>query len=627
MPKFLGCLISLALYPLCCGAADVGTGSGLGPHQPPERQRIAQLIQQLGEPTYAARQEAQRELNQLGLAAFDQIYAATNHPDLEVAAASQYLLEGLTVHWVRRGDPPQVRRILDPYGQYTEIERRQSAAELAKLSDWQGIPALVRIARFDPSPRVSREAAVRAMQVHNRESHNRRVHQEHYRAIADALNALAAEYGQATRPAGVWLQLFAQQASDPAGALTGWENALRREREAVENQARGATENLLWSLHWNWLRVQLAAEQYDGLKETVDTLIQLKPDAREATLTAALEWMIDVGANSGVDGVLESRSDELLTKRGLYLAAIIRDKQGRSDQSTELAEQAFQTPPQPGDDRIRKNVKLLDGRYLIGLWLQQQGYAEWARREYREAMQQTPVISVNSTFARNRLADSLQDHAEYAAAADTLSELLDAIGEDKKSAARYRNLNNQLPDYWGTLPAAGTLRARRSYYRALAARDSEQFDKEIEHLREAIKYDPSDADIVIAMYRAEGADDSFRQETRGHISRLAKEMKEQIEASPEHPSPYNQWAWLIANTEGDFAQAVQYSQRSLELADSPNEPTYLDTLGRCYFALGDLEQAIETQRRAVAGQPYLMVMQRQLEMFEKAQAAQAEPKE
>ena len=60
---------------------------------------------------------------------------------------------------------------------------------------------------------------------------------------------------------------------------------------------------------------------------------------------------------------------------------------------------------------------------------------------------------------------------------------------------------------------------------------------------------------------------------------------------------YNQWAWLVTNTEGDFAQAVQHSLRSLELA--PDEPSYLDTLGRCYFAAGDVENAIKSQRKAV----------------------------
>lgn len=618
MRTLLTAILTLVLAPQMCLAADASTSAGLAEQQPPSQQHIAKLIDQLGEPTYAARQAAQRELSLLGLAAFDQIYAATRHTDPEVAAASQYLLESLTVRWVRRGDPPAVRRILDPYGEYVELERRHKVVELSKLSDWQGIPALVRIARFDPSPRVSREAAVRAMQVRSQSSSATVVPAAQYDAIASALTELAAEYGDGRRPASTWLRLFAQQAADPAGSIPAWQEAIAQEQQAVQQRTLGATENILWQLNWNWLRVQLAAHQYEGLKESVDTLIKLQPNTKNSTLTRALEWMIDVGANSGVDDVLESRREELTSKKDLYLAAVIRDKQGRSEAASELADQAFETPPLPTDDRVRGNQKLWDGRYVIGYWLQQQGYADWANREYREAMEQTPIISVNSISARNRLADSLQDHEKYAAAAETLQELIGAISKDKQSEARYRNLNNQLPDYWGSLPPAGTLRARATYYRARAARQAGDYEKEKQLLREAIKHDPSDADIVIAMYRAEAADEKYHQETMDHITRLAGEMQEQIDATPEDPSAYNQWAWLIGNTEGDFAQAVQYSTKSLELTDNHNEPGYLDTLGRCYYALGELQQAVETQRRAVAGEPHMMVMQRQLELFEKA---------
>jgi outer membrane protein assembly factor BamD (BamD/ComL family) len=43
-------------------------------------------------------------------------------------------------------------------------------------------------------------------------------------------------------------------------------------------------------------------------------------------------------------------------------------------------------------------------------------------------------------------------------------------------------------------------------------------------------------------------------------------------------------------------------------------------LGRCYFAAGDLENAIKYQRQAVEKHPQVQVMRRQLAMFEKALA-------
>jgi tetratricopeptide (TPR) repeat protein len=77
----------------------------------------------------------------------------------------------------------------------------------------------------------------------------------------------------------------------------------------------------------------------------------------------------------------------------------------------------------------------------------------------------------------------------------------------------------------------------------------------------------------------------------------------------------NHWAWLVSNTEGDFRKAVKFSLRSLQL--SPGSPSYLDTLGRCYYSAGDLENAIRYQREAVKKHPHMQVMQRQLVLFEK----------
>jgi tetratricopeptide (TPR) repeat protein len=81
---------------------------------------------------------------------------------------------------------------------------------------------------------------------------------------------------------------------------------------------------------------------------------------------------------------------------------------------------------------------------------------------------------------------------------------------------------------------------------------------------------------------------------------------------------YNQLAWLIGNTEGDYQEALRCSQKSLELR--PNTAAYLDTLGRCYYAVGDLDNAIKTQTQAIKLEPHSGLMQRQLKFFEKAKA-------
>jgi len=102
------------------------------------------------------------------------------------------------------------------------------------------------------------------------------------------------------------------------------------------------------------------------------------------------------------------------------------------------------------------------------------------------------------------------------------------------------------------------------------------------------------------------------------IQQAVRTVEGFIEQEPNNSHWYNHWAWLVSNTEGDFAQAVKHSLRSLEL--SPDSPSLLDTLGRCYYAVGELENAVRVQREAVRRHPHLQVMGDQLELFESALA-------
>ncbi len=122
------------------------------------------------------------------------------------------------------------------------------------------------------------------------------------------------------------------------------------------------------------------------------------------------------------------------------------------------------------------------------------------------------------------------------------------------------------------------------------------------------------------MYRSKDSDSAYRKRTAKLIREVNKRVESNIQQDPDNAQWYNQWAWLVSNTKGDYAKAVKYSLHSLEL--SPDSPSLLDTLGRCYYAAGDLENAIKVQRQAIEGHPHLLVMRRQLELFESELAKQ-----
>ncbi len=125
------------------------------------------------------------------------------------------------------------------------------------------------------------------------------------------------------------------------------------------------------------------------------------------------------------------------------------------------------------------------------------------------------------------------------------------------------------------------------------------------------------------MYRLQPADEAWKTETRELIEDAVKqftdtlaELKQQGEDTyqSELASTYNQLAWLIGNTEGDYEAAVRYSHNSLDIR--PQTAGYLDTLGRCYFAIKDYENAVRYQRRAAKLEPFSEQIQRQLTEFE-----------
>nr|WP_286178116.1 hypothetical protein [Rhodopirellula sp. JC639] len=84
---------------------------------------------------------------------------------------------------------------------------------------------------------------------------------------------------------------------------------------------------------------------------------------------------------------------------------------------------------------------------------------------------------------------------------------------------------------------------------------------------------------------------------------------------------YNQYAWLVSNTEGDYQRALKCSLDSLEFLDADDIPyraARLDTCARCYFALGRVEEAVATQQQAIKLDPFSPPMLRQLEEFQAA---------
>jgi len=213
-------------------------------------------------------------------------------------------------------------------------------------------------------------------------------------------------------------------------------------------------------------------------------------------------------------------------------------------------------------------------------------------------------------------------HARYA-----LSEWLHDLDRDEEAgrlleetvAAMQKNIKEGAGENNGRRDL-GSVRARMYYFLAMHVRESDPA-RHLELLEKSIEADPTDADALIALYRLPKADEARKAKTSKQIKEAVEAFRQQIAREPRDENAYNQLAWLVGNTEGNYQEALECSLKSLEI--KPNNPAYLDTLGRCYYALKDYPNALKHQRMAVEQDPYSKQMQRQLALFEKAVAAEA----
>jgi tetratricopeptide (TPR) repeat protein len=179
----------------------------------------------------------------------------------------------------------------------------------------------------------------------------------------------------------------------------------------------------------------------------------------------------------------------------------------------------------------------------------------------------------------------------------------------------------------------GAVESRMDYFYAEHFGNEGETDKQLAYLTKAIKKDPTDADVLIALYRLPDQTEARRKETRRLIDKAVgifqakvaiaaiKRVDPNSEIGIDLATRCNQFAWLVGNTVGEVDagrgdEAIQASLRSVELR--PDAAGYLDTLGRCYYARDDFVNAVKYQSEAARRDPHSRLIQRQLDLFQKA---------
>ncbi len=572
--------------------------------------RIAKLIAQLGAEEFAVREKAQRELGRIGVAAFDALHAAQSNEDIEIALRARYLVRSMNVLWAHDDDPAEIKRILRSYGSQSDEERRSRMARLAGMEGVPAVAALVRIARFESSDVLSKEAGIlvlrAAVPADDPDGEN----------LAEAI---LASLGPSKRSAAEWLRTYARTLRDPESSLAEWDRLTRAEHDVYtqfpEKSGRQIVRDLM-----RWQVDLLRRLDYDDQAGAVIARCMQLLDGTRDELFEAAEWYMERHYWQPIEQLSERfpdtfAGDPLL----LYRLAEAQLQLGKMEQAEETAQRAMNNVPDGTTEHT-----------LMAFRLAERGMFSWAQREYRHVMELAEAGSPDDIRARLLLSELLHDLEEELEAAKVLEPVVEAFDKNPSAVQFVQQVFRREP---------GSVKSRMHYFYAASHARAGDTQKQREALDQAVASDPTDADVLIAMYRLPGADAEWRERTHKQIDAAVGHFRDQVNAfhlQAEHApneqvkayweqqlaAAHNQLAWLVGNTEGDFDEAVRSSRTSLEIR--PEAGGYYDTLARCYYAKGDFENAVESQRKAVELEPHSGQIKRQLELFEKALAESGE---
>ncbi|HEV7281290.1 MAG TPA: hypothetical protein VGN57_13885 [Pirellulaceae bacterium] len=574
--------------------------------------QLRTLVAELGADEYFVREKAQRELQRLGIVAFDAVYAASEHEDIEIAHRAKYLVATIEVDWVEERDSEAVKAILGRYEDSPTEDREKMVIKLSELSADEAMEPLTRIARFEPSESLSRRAVLQLMDLTSAKELN----DEERTAAGQRLALLA---GSGKRPSSRWLAAHAATLQDPKENVDAWEPLIQEDLDSYHRRPELTDPNVVAELLRRHGEMLLSLDRKDEAYDSLRRLFQVIP-SEPASVLVAVRWLVEHEAWPVVIDAQTRYASMFEQNVGLaYCAAEAYAALGDDAALEELLARIENAPTEPQQ------------RIIIASELERWGRFEWAEREYRIGLKDLQLPNPAYVWAVRPLAEMLHDQQRDADAAAALAPYIKALDEDEQ----FRSvLEGQFE--W----QVAEHRARYATFRGLALEAEGKLAEAREAYEQGFRDHEFEADLLIAMFRTPDAPEEWRAKTKARIEAAQTHFQAEIAAARQEveaasrganvqtakgqlATHCNQYSWLVGNTFGDFDDAVRRSEESLEIR--PGSPGYLDTLARALFARGDVKEAIRRQRQALESDPHSGALNRQLREFEAAAEKQETP--
>ena len=575
----------------------------------------ADWIARLGDDDFDVREAAASRLRELGPRVIDDLLAAAEtSDDVEVALRARWIVEAIPLDMPH--DPPAVVQILSSYKRGKPAERFQALRRLVRLEDEEGIEALARIVRLDQSTISSRAAAAMlAREWYPDDSSFERMRPR-----------ILAGLGASRRPAATFLRALVSMGDDdaavraaaPADALAAFA-AIDRTADgdrgvgelvlvpADNREPTGGRVNAI--LGRALVRLLVAADRRaDALAAAADLLRRapkgLGGDLDAVTLATAetLAWCVHHGV-ADTAAVLDEPAFAAVRDQPLVslARALAERERGREAEAEAIADRAMARAASLGDERLE-----------IAMRLARWNAPQWTSRVYDAIVDDAALSLAERLLAAILYAEFLHDQGHDTEAARRLREALERRDGRTDVDDVLRQFDRE----------QRSLRARHLYFDACAAAARGDGAEQRRLLEQALSAYDKEVDALIAFYGLADNTPESQAQALERVEEALRRIDNEIQATPDQPNGYNEYAWLTANTRGDVEKATRYSRVSLD--SSFDNASYLDTLAHCRAAVGDFDGAVRWQSRARRQDPGSAAIARNLERFQRlAAAAQA----
>jgi tetratricopeptide (TPR) repeat protein len=567
---------------------------------------VDQLINRLGDRNPVIREQATRDLTNLGAAARQSLLEATQSEDPEVAARASSILRAMP--WYTASDPPRVREILRKHSTRAPDDRVGTVHELLQLPGNQGFPAVLRLLETETDAEL-RWAIVSIVRggwtMQAPADDDAPVNPESQAPLIDPRKRL-----ESCR------QLPTDRDDPPVLCLAAaaWaeddaDKALKLYRRAINAADMHATvDGGELEVAFDWVYGQLfSRRQFTAAADLLRRKAERSDQKLIAGVPEPIALLFMLHAKYGpLPGLAADRqrfyryqlhapvlyADAVgLTKHGHWIAGEIVDR---------IA--LFTTGYYAGQTRLE-----------MGRWLAASGVGRSAVRELdiflaRQGPQDTLEEKLGIVNAQMVMARTQARIANYAGAGRSLEQALTLLNAMPDISITYADAGG--PPKHGTEALKHHNADMHGYYLqdALERDDQAEIARQIKQLRELPLENTEIAQEVILWLQNNGEKDA----ADAYFNPLEKRLLEDLKKDPT-PNDRNQLAWFYARCHRRLDEALKLATEAVE--GEPTNAAYIDTLAEVNFQRGDADKAVEIERKALLNDPGAPEIEAQMRRF------------